>query len=43
MTVLIETLSGGTVVDTETCNIRFKTAAFLVRTRRLRALDHRRL
>ena len=29
MTVLIETLAGGTVVDTETCNIRFKTAAFL--------------
>jgi hypothetical protein len=29
MTVLIETLSGGTVVDTETCNIRFTAAAFL--------------
>jgi predicted outer membrane repeat protein len=29
MTVLIETLSGGTVVDTETCNIPFKTAAFV--------------
>jgi hypothetical protein len=29
MTVLIETLSGGTVVDTEICNIRFKAAAFL--------------
>lgn len=29
MTVLIETLSGGTVVDTETCSIRFKTADFL--------------
>ena len=29
MTVLIETLSAGTVLDTETCNIRFKTAAFL--------------
>jgi predicted outer membrane repeat protein len=28
MTVLIETLSGGAVVDTKTCNIRFKTAAF---------------
>ena len=29
MTVLIETLSGGTVVDTETCNIPFTAAAFL--------------
>jgi hypothetical protein len=29
MTVLIETLAGGTVVDTRTCDIRFKTADFL--------------
>ncbi len=28
MTVVIDTLSGGTVVDTETCAIPFKTAAF---------------
>jgi hypothetical protein len=28
MTVRVETLSGGTVVDTETCAIPFKAAAF---------------
>jgi len=28
MMVLLETLSGGTVVDTQTCNIPFKAAAF---------------